>query len=194
MNQLQKSIYNPLAKDRVTFLKNAAETSGAYTLVRVELAPKGGNELHFHTTFTEEFEVLEGTLSLELGKEVISLNPGEKATAPRYKLHRFFNQDVSRPCTFLVTIRPARHFEEMLRIAYGLINDGLTNSKGIPKSIWHTALMFDMGESYLPGIPYRIQKWLGAILAKEARRRGRHKELEKYYLPQQQELKESMAA
>ena len=184
MNHLSNSIYNPLAKDRVTFVRSAAETNGEYTLVQVELAPKGGNALHFHTNFTEEFEVLEGTLSIELEKKVITLQPGERAIAPKYKIHRFFNQDASSPCTFLVTIRPARKFEEMLRIAYGLINDGLTNSKGIPKSIWHTALMFDMGESYLPGLPYRFQKWLGGVLAKEACRRGKHKELEKYYLPQ----------
>ena len=192
MEKLPKSIYNPLAKDRVTFLKSAAETDGAYVLVQVELAPKGGNSLHYHTTFTEEFEVLEGTLSIELEKEVITLEPGEKATAPIYKLHRFFNEDPVRPCTFLVTIKPARKFEAMLRTAYGLINDGLTNSKGIPKSIWHTALLFDMGESYIPGIPLRLQVWLADLLAKTAHRRGKNKELEKYYLPQPQ--KETIAA
>ncbi|MBC5991536.1 cupin domain-containing protein [Pontibacter cellulosilyticus] len=184
MNSLPKSIYNPLNKDRVTFLKTSAETNGEYILVQVELAPKGGNGLHYHTTYTEEFEVLEGTLSIELDKEVITLVPGERAVAPLHKQHRFFNQDVSRPCTFLVTIKPARQFEQMLRIAYGLVNDGLTNSKGIPKNLWHTAFLFYMGESYLPGIPFRLQSWLAALLAKEARRRAKHKELEKYYLPQ----------
>lgn len=192
MEQLPKSIYNPLAKDRVTFLESAAETDGTYILVQVELAPKGGNGLHYHTTFTEEFEVLDGTLSIELEKEVIKVKPGEKATAPIYKLHRFFNEDANCACTFIVTIRPARRFEEMLRVAYGLINDGLTNSKGIPKSIWHCALLFDMGESYIPGIPLRLQVWLASLLAKEARRRGKHKELEKYYLVQPQ--KETIAA
>ncbi|MEJ8801849.1 cupin domain-containing protein [Pontibacter sp. H249] len=184
MSTLPKSIYNPLSKDRVTFLMSGEETNGEYVLVKVELAPKGGNALHYHTTFTEEFEVLEGTLSIELEKEVISIREGEKAVAPLNKLHRFFNQDENCSCTFLVTIRPARQFEQMLRIAYGLINDGLTNSKGIPKSIWHMALMFHMGESYLPGIPLRLQVWLAGLLSTEARRRGKHKELEKYYLPQ----------
>jgi hypothetical protein len=37
-----RRIYNPIQKDYLTFLKTSAETNGAFTLVEVELAPKGG--------------------------------------------------------------------------------------------------------------------------------------------------------
>lgn len=183
MDNLPRTIYNPLAQDRVIFIKTTSETNGEYLLVEVELAPKGGNSLHYHTTFSEHFEVIEGTLSIELEKRIIRLKPGETALAPLHKLHRFFNEDASRTCRFRVTIKPARQFENTLRLAYGLVSDGLTNAKGVPSNFWHAALLFDMGETYLPGLPHGFQIWLSRLLAKEARRRGKHKELERYYLP-----------
>ncbi|MBF8962467.1 cupin domain-containing protein [Pontibacter sp. FD36] len=184
MKELSKELKSTLGGYDVTIIKSAADTNGDYLLVQVEMEPKGGNGLHYHTTFEEEFEVLEGTLSIQLGKQRIQLLPGDKAVAPKHVLHRFYNEDACRKCVFLVTVKPARQFEATLRIAYGLAHDGLTRANGIPKSFWHTALLFHMGESYTAGLPHRFQIWLAGLLAKEARRRGKHKDLEKYYLPQ----------
>ena len=64
-----RTIYNPLQRDRVTFLKTAAETSGELMLVEVELAPGGGNPPHYHTSFSERFTPIVGELSVQLGKE-----------------------------------------------------------------------------------------------------------------------------
>jgi len=41
-------IYHPIHQDWVTFLRTTEETNGAYLLIEIELAPRGGNPLHRH--------------------------------------------------------------------------------------------------------------------------------------------------
>jgi hypothetical protein len=80
----------------------------------------------------------------------------------------------------MLELRPARNFEKALRIAYGLASDGKVTAKAVPKSIWHLALLFQLGESYLPGLPLPIQRGMFGALAGMARLLGKDKELEKY--------------
>ncbi len=181
MNNLPRVIKNPLIGDTVTFVKTAEETGGAYTLVEVELAPNGGNGMHYHIDFDESFEVVEGTLGIQLGKKIIHLQPGQSAVAMRNAVHRFFNPSPSQPVKFLCTITPALQFEQMLRIAYGMANDGLTNKKGMP-SILPLSIMFQKGGTYLPNLPTGLQKALFGFIASIAERRGIDKMLEKYYV------------
>lgn len=180
MNQLPRVIKNPLIGDTVTFIKTAEETNGAYTVVEVELAPNGGNGMHYHLDFDEMFEVVDGVLGIQLGKEIMHLQPGQSAVAVRKAVHRFFNPSTMHPVKFLCTITPAMQFEQMLRIAYGLANDGLTNKKGMP-SILPLSIMFQKGGTYLPNMPAGMQRAMFNFIARIARRRGVDKALEKYY-------------
>ncbi|HGJ64685.1 TPA: hypothetical protein ENS27_04765, partial [bacterium] len=65
-----RTIYNPLQKDAVTFLKTSSETNGTYTLVEVELADKGGVGLHYHKTYAETFTCLEGEVQIQVDGNV----------------------------------------------------------------------------------------------------------------------------
>ena len=174
--QLPATISSKLLAYEVTFV----ERSQAATVVEVLMQPQGGNELHYHTGFTETFEVIEGTLGIQLGDDLISLQPGESATAPTYNKHRFFNDSTNEPVKFRVTVKPAQNFEQMLRIAYGLANDGKTNKKGVPRLL-HAALLFSIGDTYLPGLPLWVQEVLFGGIARLARLLGKDRELTKYY-------------
>ena len=72
---MERRIYNPLQKDTVTFLKTAADTNGEYTLVEVELADGGGVGLHYHKTYAEAFECIEGEVQVRLGKTIHTHQP-----------------------------------------------------------------------------------------------------------------------
>jgi len=159
----ERTIGNPLIGDRVTFLVTAAESDRQYELVEVELNPGGGNGLHYHTSFEEEFEALEGLLYIDCDGRTHVLKPGEKLVAPRRSVHRFYNPGHEK-IRFKVRIVPARSFEPLLRIAYGLTNDGRTNGKGVPRNLLEMAVIFHLGESYLPNLPFVVQKGLFAPL------------------------------
>jgi len=171
-----RRIVNPIQQDSVTFLKTAAETQGEYTLVEVELAAGGGVGIHYHKTYSEKFDCLEGTLGVQAGKVIHQLRPGESVTAEPRVSHRFFNSSSSMT-RFRVELRPgSRGFEQALQVGYGLARDGQTTKKGMPKSALALAWLFEESESNLPGwrsIFEFILRWQAA----KARRIGLDKTL-----------------
>lgn len=177
---MERKIYNPVQKDYVTFLKTAAETNGRYTLVEVELAPGGGVGIHYHKTYAEKFDCLDGELNVQVGRTVHALLPGQSATAHPLSNHRFFNSS-DKPCKFRVELTPAsRGFEQSLQIGYGLARDGEVRSNGFPKNPLALAWLFEISESNLPG--WRsIFEFILRKQAKKARAIGLDKYLmEKY--------------
>ena len=176
----ERRIYNPVQKDHVTFLKTSAETNGEYTLVEVELANGGGVGLHYHKTYSEKFDCIQGEVQIALGKTIHTLKPGESATAEPNVNHLFRNRSGSG-CKFRVELRPAsRGFEQSLQIGYGLANDGLVKSNGFPKDKLALAWLFDISESNLPGW-MSIFEFILRRQAKKARVKGTDKLLmEKY--------------
>lgn len=163
---MERRIYNPVQKDYVTFLKTHADTNGEYTLVEVELADGGGVGLHYHKTYSEKFDCMEGEVQVQLGKTVHTLKPGETATADPAIRHLFRNRS-GKTCKFRVELRPAsRGFEQSLQIGYGLAQDGEVRKNGFPKNKLALAWLFDISESNLPG-------WMSLfefVLRKQARK------------------------
>ena len=170
------TIHNPVQRDTVTFLETAEQSGGRRTLAEVDLAAGGGNELHRHLTYAERFEVLEGTLTVQVGRRILRLGPGETATAPAGCRHRFGNE-TDEPVRFRVELNPGHAgFEMALRIAYGLAADGMTTGRGIPKRLDHLALLGEMAEIRVCGPLATLNPLLKGI-ARRARRRGVDREL-----------------
>jgi quercetin dioxygenase-like cupin family protein len=172
---MERKIYNPIQKDQVIFLKTYDDTNGECTLVEVELADGGGVGLHYHKTYSEKFDCVEGEVQVQLGKTIHTLKPGGSATATPNINHLFRNRS-GKPCKFKVELRPAsRGFEQSLQIAYGLATDGHCKPNGFPKDKLALAWLFDISESNLPG-------WMSIfefILRKQAKR-ARQKGIDKY--------------
>lgn len=180
MHFMERKIYNPIQKDQVIFLKTHADTNGEYTLVEVELADGGGVGLHYHKTYSEKFDCLEGEVQIQLGKTIHTLKPGQSATAESNINHLFRNRS-GKVCKFLVELRPAsRGFEQSLQIGYGLAADGLCKPNGFPKDKLALSWLFDISESNLPGWMSLFEVILRRQ-AKRARKKGIDRKLiEKY--------------
>jgi quercetin dioxygenase-like cupin family protein len=171
-----REIYNPIQRDRVTFLKTAAETGGELTLLELEVAPGGGNGLHIHTTYSERFTVIEGELGVQLGKQQLLLRQGATEIVPAGIVHRWYNAS-SQPARIYVELRPGHAgMEQALRIAYGLATDGHTNATGMPKNLLHLAVLLQISDIKLVG-PLALMSPLFGLLAQIARRRGVEAEL-----------------
>jgi quercetin dioxygenase-like cupin family protein len=171
-----RRIYHPIQKDYVTFLETSASTGGKRTLAELELAPGGGNMPHYHMTFDEHFEVLEGELEVLVGAQTHTLRPGETKIAYVNTLHCFKNP-TDKTTRFLVELRPgSTGFEQALQIAYGLATDGKANKQGLPKNIYHLAVVFVLGEGRVPGVMSLLMP-LFRLLAARARKKGIEQEL-----------------
>ena len=178
--QAYRRVYNPVQKDAATFLELAEETNGARTLLELEVAPGGGNGLHYHTSFAEHFTAVSGELRVQVGKQEFVLQPGQSAVAPPMALHRWYNPS-QQTVTALVELRPGNTgFERSIQIAYGLARDGLMNKHGTPTSMVHLALLVEASDSGLPGI-FSMLAPLMRGLAAWGRRRGIERELIERY-------------
>ena len=72
-----RTIENPIIRDKVTFVRTAEETGGAVSEIIVEVSVGGGKEPHYHTMFAESFTPIEGELGVLVGKEKRTLRTGE---------------------------------------------------------------------------------------------------------------------
>src|SRR5678816_3441629 len=101
----KRTFVNPAINDSATFIKTSAETEGEYTLIEIDLGKSDGPPLHYHNAFSETFEVREGVLYLQAGKEKRKLNIGESFTVPVGTPHRFYNE-VDNRVKFHITLQP----------------------------------------------------------------------------------------
>jgi quercetin dioxygenase-like cupin family protein len=176
----RRRYYSPVQKDAATFLQTSEETEGERTLIEIEVAPGGGPKPHYHKTYTEHFEVLDGTLEVLVGRETRALPAGQKVVVPRNTLHRFRNA-TDETVRFLTEMRLGQPgFEKTLKVGYGLAADGLTFSDGTPKNPYHMALLLDWAEIRVPGL-FALIDPLMRLLARRARRKGIDRQLEARY-------------
>lgn len=75
----------------MTFLLTGEETRGAYFLAEISVAPGGGTPPHIHQRDDESFQLLEGTLTIEVGGDSITASPGDFVYLPRGIAHSFKN-------------------------------------------------------------------------------------------------------
>jgi quercetin dioxygenase-like cupin family protein len=174
-----RTIINSEGNYSATFIKTAAETNGVYELVQVELEPFGGNDWHYHNSFEEAFTVVEGAVNIGQNGTEVLLQKGDSAIAHKKDMHYFKNARAEKSL-LLVKITPAGGLEKTLRVAYGLINDGLLKND-MTQNPWHMALLLGYSESYLPMMPSWFQEPLINAFAKIAQWKGEDRDLYKYF-------------
>jgi quercetin dioxygenase-like cupin family protein len=153
LNRPRKRIFvNPVIGDKAVLVKSGEETGGEYTLFQIDVAAGGGNTPHIHKTYTETFKVLDGELSIQLGKEHYTLHKGDSLTVPKNESHCFSNT-TNTSAKFSVEFRPAQPgFEKAIAIAYGLAVDGLVNKKSVPKKFSHLAILIALSGTVPSGL------------------------------------------
>jgi mannose-6-phosphate isomerase-like protein (cupin superfamily) len=182
---LPRTIENPFTGERVTFSAAAEETNGEYVRIRNEAAAGApGVVMHYHLAYTEAFEALEGRLDMCVGTKDnhLVLAEGDCVFVALNTAHRFWNSS-TEPVVFEVEIRPARNFEKAIRAQFGLVEDGATNDKAIPRNVFELALIYELSESYIVGMPLFLQKGIFRALARIARWRGYDPEFSEYTKP-----------
>ena len=179
-NRTDKTIYNHEGNYSATFVQTGTETNNAYELVQVELEPHGGNDWHYHTSFVEQFTVVEGSVKIGRNGEEIVLDKGQTTVANKKDMH-YFKNALDQKSVLLVKTTPAAGLEKTLRVAYGLMNDGLLKND-MTENPWHMCLLLAYSESFLPGMPNWFQEPLINALAKIAQWKGEDKSLYKYFM------------
>lgn len=165
---MEREIENHVTGDRIYFRSSPLMGDGDQLIFRTALAPFAvGAPLHQHDAMTESFEVVSGTLEIDLGgSRTRLLHAGGQITLAPGTPHGFRNP-LARETVFITSASPGIELERFLRSLYGLANDGLTNDAGNPNNPLALAIVLDRMDMTLSGIPRGLQrlltKWLGAF-------------------------------
>jgi mannose-6-phosphate isomerase-like protein (cupin superfamily) len=95
-------------------LLRSEQSNGEVSVIETAPPPGAGPRLHAHD-FDEAFYVIEGTLTFQLGDEIVEAGPGDLAFAPRGVPHTFANLS-DAPVRQLIVCTPAgfeRYFARM---------------------------------------------------------------------------------
>jgi quercetin dioxygenase-like cupin family protein len=131
----KRTFFNPVINDTATFIETCEESKGRNSIVEVELYKSDGPPLHYHNAFAEKFEVLEGKLYLQMGKQKYVLNVGEQMTVPPGTPHKFYNLTNDK-VKFKITFEPGHTgMENFIKIIYSLAADGLTDQRVYQKNL-----------------------------------------------------------
>jgi len=178
----ERTYHNRVNGEHTTIIESSAETGGSYTLFEVKLSPGGGNPIHYHTKFTEEFFAVSGNLGLYLEGNNISLSPGQNILVPIGAKHRFFN-DTPQDIIFRVKLCKGQpDFERFLIVMFGLVNDGKTITKNqVPKNIFTLVVMYGWGDTHLVNPVIKLLSPVIKAIGRIAVKMGRDKMLTDKY-------------
>src|SRR4051812_13251600 len=85
-------IEHPVTGERVTFLKTAAETAGAYLRIELAVAKDGFVPgAHFHPLQEERFLIVSGVFEFEVDGEKFEAGPGQRVVVPAGTIHSWRN-------------------------------------------------------------------------------------------------------
>jgi quercetin dioxygenase-like cupin family protein len=160
-------------------LISSAQTNNN-SIIEFNIIPDEKTPWHYHTLFSETFEVRHGTLEVGLNDQVSWLKKGDRVTIEPNEKHYFHN--ISKDdCLIKVSVSPGnRNFENALLISKGLAKDGLASASGTPKRLADLALFVHLNNSKMVGLQ-KIASPLFKYLATKAIKNGRLKELELKY-------------
>jgi quercetin dioxygenase-like cupin family protein len=173
-------IVNPDQGDRITFLVTAAQSNGELIRMHTVIRPGGRNQPHRHPSYSEAFEVMEGTLTVQLGRQRHAVPAGERAVATPNTIHRFLNR-TREQVVFITEVRPgSQSFEDGLRMMYGLSADGQATFLGFPRHPLKLAVVMSKSEVVPPGPFGLVFPLLRRIARSRAGRRMEARLLEAY--------------
>lgn len=100
---------------------------------------------------SEEFEVAEVILYVQVGKEKKVLKVGEPLTVPASTPHGFYNE-TNDTVNFQIALKPGHTgMENFIKIFYGLASDGLSDKKVKPKNFARLAVARIISDSNAQG-------------------------------------------
>jgi mannose-6-phosphate isomerase-like protein (cupin superfamily) len=129
---------------------------------------------HFHPAQAERFEILAGTLHVEVDGERQELTTGDQLDIPPDTTHRMWNP-TGKVVQARWETRPAGRTEEWFRALAGLQGTKWVTREGKPKALAFAALASEYHDTFrLAGGPQLLMRILLVAAARLARVRGFH--------------------
>ena len=173
---------NPVLQNRIEFKELCEETNGTRTVAEVTFKSGGKIPLHYHFDFSEYYEVLEGELKMQVGKEIKTLHKGEYLLIPVKTVHRYFNES-GNDVKFKVVIQPGNiGYQLLVSVLNGLARDRKVNRQGLPTNWLIRGYLSVASGSNIPGILSWLQPILNWLYKLAIKKKVDKQLLAKYYM------------
>jgi len=150
------------------------------SVLELNILPGEKTPWHYHTLFSETFEVLKGTLEVGKSKNIHHLKQGHIATIKPNEKHYYHNVSIEE-CIINTTLNPGnKNFENSLFILKGLAKDGLASDAGTPGKFSDLAIFIYLSNSKMIGFQ-KIAEPIFDFFAKAAIKKGHLNELIQKY-------------
>jgi mannose-6-phosphate isomerase-like protein (cupin superfamily) len=157
----------------VEFLAEGTDARGRYLAIRHRWTRPGMMAgPHWHPVLTERFVVEAGRIVFRIDGRELVLGPGEEVVVRPRVVHGFRKVD-EEPLSFLHEVRPPGRHRAMFELWHRLDRAGKTTRSGVPTNPLDLALLWELQDGYLAGIPAALQSVVLGGLARVARRLGR---------------------
>lgn len=150
------TLENPVTRERLTFIRTAADSAGE--VLELELVFAAGGfvpAMHIHPQQEERFEVLAGSPRFRIGDVERTGSVGETLIVPPGTPHRFWNP-ASSDARLRIELRPALRMEEVLEATARLGRDGKLNRSGLPTAVRGAVLAHEFRAEFAPAPDPRI--------------------------------------
>lgn len=175
-----QTLINKITGEKIIWIETSEETNGQYILFEFEIPPKGFVPVrHIHPSQDEHFEILSGSLRLELNGETKEIIAGDKIIIPSGKPHQWWNDSSHTTVKAKIKFEPALKTEIFFEQFFGLANEGKTKNDGSPKFMQIMA-MSNTYDIYISGPPVPLQKIMSFVLGGIARLFGYRKCYKQY--------------
>jgi mannose-6-phosphate isomerase-like protein (cupin superfamily) len=153
---------------------DVVERTPAVLVLDATYAPHGSAPpAHYHPAQDEHFEILEGSLTVEVSGVQRALRAGETIDIPRGTPHRMWNPSAERARARWET-RPAGRTEDWFRSLASLLGTDRVDAGGKPKVLPFAALAHEFRDTFRLAVPPEpIARIAIAALARIARMTGR---------------------
>ncbi|MES2425314.1 MAG: cupin domain-containing protein [Bacteroidota bacterium] len=150
------------------------------SVVELNILPGEKIPWHYHTLFSETFEILKGALEVGKGKDILRLKQGDVAMIEPNEKHYYHNVSKEQ-CIIIATLNPGnKNFENSLFILKGLAKDGLAGVAGTPKKFSDLAVFIYLNNSRMVGFQ-KIAEPVFNYVAEVAIKKGHLNELLQKY-------------
>jgi mannose-6-phosphate isomerase-like protein (cupin superfamily) len=163
-------ISNPVTEEYFGVLVRPEAVDNEYGRI-LEFFPSGnsGPPEHYHPTYEEHFEVIEGEYVFVVDGERRTLTAGDEITVPPNTRHTYRNES-SELATNIGEARPPAQIEEVVTTMFGLAHEGKVGENGEPTFLQLMTMVSELSDdTVFTSPPPLVQKALATVLAPVAR-------------------------
>jgi quercetin dioxygenase-like cupin family protein len=124
------TIENPVSGEYAVIRATARETGGALCALDMTVRPRGGVFVaHVHPSQEERFEVVDGTIEVEIDGARTMASAGDSVVIAPGQVHSWWNAG-EEDARFTIEVRPALRFDAFLDETFAVARAGKTTRGG----------------------------------------------------------------